>query len=135
MQTGVSMQLIKYINVFILSLLLSQGAHALPPKPDHCPSIEAIVARGVDVAGQQYDGWAAGVLSENYDTDLPFTFVVGFFQVQDEESAKAKAKQVLPHLVFQEGPFYNELSDIWLCNYNTGTPFGYIASAWTPANG
>lgn len=125
------MKKISMIGSVILLSLFYQNVQAIPQKPDQCPSVNAIKARGLDLVDLEIDGWVAGVLSEQYDSNVPFTFVIGFMRAKKAEDAKSMALDALPNLVFENGPTYDELTKHWVCNYHA---LGYRAEAWTPAN-
>lgn len=128
------MKKINVIGGLILLALTYQNAQAAPTKPNKCPSVSAIIARGIDIAtfkehGWGIDVWQAGVLSEQYDTNTAFTFAIGDIQAKDADSAKTFAITALKTLTFTEGPIFDELTKSWICKYNTVK--GYQAEAWT----
>lgn len=123
----------KKINVIIGLVLLPfiiHTAQAAPKKPNKCPSVAAIQARGIDLADATYDSWSAGVISAKYDTDSFFTFVIGRIVTNDADSAKKIAIESLKNLKFVKGPDAL-LGGKWNCEY---TANGLPAAAWTPPN-
>ena len=116
-------------SIIATTLLTLSTAHALPPKPDKCPSVSALQSIALERAEKDNDGkWGAGVMRNNYDTKDSWTFVVGDIQADDESDAMNKARDAMTSLHFSEGP--KPMFDMWFCMYKNDK--NYVSVAVNP---
>ena len=117
-----------------LMLALSQLAFAdMPPKPEHCPSAEALKSSFFFMAqkDEQGHGYVAISLGK-YGTNDLWGFVMGFFEVDSMVEAVMKANEVLPTLRGNPDPMPVDQPEVktWACIY--GVKGGYQAITMSP---
>lgn len=115
-------------------LALSQLAFAdMPPKPEHCPTAEALKSSFFFFAqkDEQSPGYVA-ISMGNYGTKDTWGFVMGFFEVGSMIEAILKANEVLPTLRGNPDPMPVDQPQVktWACMY--GVKGGYQAVAMSP---
>jgi hypothetical protein len=121
-------------SVLTAALFALNTANAMPPKPAKCPDPSAIANVGFDVVEKDNQGtWVAGVMSNPFNTQDNWTFVVGKIKATSQSDARAKATASLKTLKFIQGPIAIEQYNVWGCAY--GTAVGYPAVSITPAMG
>ncbi len=102
--------------------------------PEKCPGESAIAAVGIEsVANIVGSIWAAGVMSNNYDTTDAWSFAVAGIYASDEDEAREKATESLSSLQYVAGPISIPIVDAWGCLYQTSQ--GYQAVTITPPLG
>jgi hypothetical protein len=118
-----------------LALIFVQNAYAdMPPKPAKCPSATSIASVGIELVEKDQNGtWAAGVLSNTYNTNDKWTFAVGPIVASNSSEARGKAIESLSSLSFNRGPIAVEQYNVWACLYRTDQ--GFMGVAVTPAFG
>ena len=124
------------IYLSLIASLFIQSAYAnmlpMPPKPEKCPSINAIQSVGINDFKQQNTGlWAAGVHNNPYDTNEDWTFVMGDINATGIDDVRNKVTTALSTLYFQYGPTPIPQLGVWSCLYNNAA--GYLSNAFTPA--
>lgn len=111
----------KFVSYVMLSFFFSAPVFAklnLPPIPQKCPSVAALIAGGISRTVIQIDNrWFAGRRHMNYDTTNVWTFIVANMPVTNAKDAYDFAAASLPSIQFKMGPFSS--SDHWVCLYNT----------------
>jgi hypothetical protein len=100
---------------------------------NHCPSVTAIQQGHIaELILAQDQTWGAFFSPTKYETNTPWTFVLGggdTHKVNDKNAARAAARQALNTLTFVKGPIA-ELNGDTVCVY--GSVFAEHAIAITP---
>ncbi len=108
----------KYFIATSLALLASQ-ALAMPPKPDKCPSVDALQNSKFEVAGVDYDGnWVAALRQSNFDTQEAWSLVMLNLEANNEQEALVNATNQLSTLAYNQGPIASPEFESWYCIYN-----------------
>ncbi len=114
-------------------LMASTVSFAMPPKPAHCPSAEALKSSFFFFAqkDEQGHGYAAISLGK-YGTNETWGFVMGFFQATNIFDAVMQANKALPTLRGNPEPMPVDQGNVqtWACAY--GVKGGYQAVTMSP---
>jgi hypothetical protein len=121
------------ITAASLSLIASTSTLAQNPKVTICPGVSALQSVKFDMAREVNGKWQAGVLHNNFDTDLAWTFLVEGFVAKDANDAINIANEAAKSLSFVSGPTHVKVAGYeWdECEYTNA--HGYESFAYTPA--
>lgn len=91
---------------------------ALPPRPDHCPSVSDLKSHFFFLAQKDPQGHGWAVVNVNkYNTQDMWGFVVGFFNVDNYLQAVLKGNMALKSLRGNPDPIPVEQAGTWACQY------------------
>lgn len=119
--------------IFGMGLSQATFADSAAKKPTQCPSVASIQAVGIkDHTQEVAEGsgiWYSSNISEKYDTQDSWTFLIGKIKADSEEEAYDKATKGLQSLQFYDGPKKGPAGR-WVCRYVSTE--GYVAVAANP---
>ncbi len=107
----------KTFKIFSLSFFLVTVSFA-QVKPEKCPDISVIQSVGIiDIQKNppSWNEWSAGVISNTFSTNEPWTFYIPVDKAADASEAKSIASKTLSLLQAPIGPA--ALNDHWICIY------------------
>lgn len=119
-------------HTFVATCLmgLSQLAlAAMPPKPAHCPSAEALHTTPFFIAQkpEQAPGYVAITMGK-YQTNDDWGLLMGFIEAKNADEALMAANKALPGIAGTPEPMPIEQQKVWACMYEVeGTPYRAIA--------
>lgn len=113
----------------VTMLALTQTALAGSPKPEHCPSQEAILAAGLSTAHVEHDsgGWLFYKYYEKLGTTEKWGFAIGDIPAKTIDEAYTKAEKALESLRVVGEP--EQRMGVWMCSYVSDEK--YLAAAFT----
>lgn len=99
----------------VLSISLNAQSAPIPPKPNHCPSMQAIQSLGFDlVQKDDTNSWSIWKLKAAYNTNATWDLGIGVSAKNSSEAA-AKAKLALSLVEQLDGPELSDDQSYWLC--------------------
>ena len=110
----------KILLCTLAALSVTPITWAQQPRPEGCPSINAIQTVGFDSAGKDNDHYSVCQTS-NYDTSNKWTFVIWRVNASSQYEAYSKAIAALATLSGSPEPEY--LNGHFVCRYNIGDAY------------
>lgn len=121
------------IVLTFFSLMIIQPVFAnKTPKPAKCPSIEAIIERGIDSIQGSGSYWTA-VTKSKFNTNEDWIFAIFWIHTLGKDEAKRVAERALKTLKLHLD--LHPVGNFWQCTWNADDWKGseLYASAHTPA--
>jgi hypothetical protein len=99
----------------VLAISLNAHSAPIPPKPNHCPSIQSIRSMGFDIFRDESDGiWSVWKLKMAYDTNATWDLGMGV-TAKNANDAATKSKALLAVTTTLDGPELSDDESFWIC--------------------
>lgn len=102
---------------FIGALAFSSLSFAFQNKPEACPKVTSIQAKGMSATKLMASGDYTVSTLDNYDTSSAWLFMIGPINTKSYKEALTQGNQIFTTIY--GSPYPKKLNGDWVCLYNT----------------